>query len=399
MLLAVLALGFWQLGLKKADMVILLATSSLAAVAVLAILVVSGVALASRSRWREAQHPAGGLRLEVDTRSWTAFRFPAVRIPFVEARWVWLHPHPADIECVAREGTLTEEVIPRRRGHTESIVRRLEIRDVLGVSSVRWSSEQPTPLQILPPRALLNESTLIQSLFEGDDFPDPGGEPQGDRVDMRRYTPGDPPRLILWKVYARTRKLMVRVPERAVVAQPRTCAYFVAGVGDEPCASLTRSILDRNLLGAGWRFGADGNTQTATEAEGALKILAKSGNPRRGPCGLPHYLEEARQDGYKSCLVIVPPQRGAWIESIREVIRSSRMRLTILTAAPSAETHRSRWKEALFYSEDRRVENPDAVLEELGSRNRKFLLYDVHSGTVMPDYRYRQLRKQVKTRS
>ena len=67
----------------------------------------------------------------------------------------------------------------------------------------------------------------------------------------------DSPRLILWKVYARTRRLFVRTSERALEAAPRTCAYLVADPQDEAAATLARTVLERGLLGDRWRFGAD----------------------------------------------------------------------------------------------------------------------------------------------
>ena len=49
----------------------------------------------------------------------------------------------------------------------------------------------------------------------------------GDRIELRRYVPGDSARFIHWKVFGRTRKLMVRVPERALSRARRTVGVLV----------------------------------------------------------------------------------------------------------------------------------------------------------------------------
>ena len=98
----------------------------------------------------------------------------------------------------------------------------------------------------------------------------------GDRVEMRQYVAGDSPRMILWNVYARTRKLMVRVNERAFMLRPGACAYLIAGPGDEAAASVARTVIERKLLGESWAFGADGSPDPATDASAVREILARS---------------------------------------------------------------------------------------------------------------------------
>ena len=66
---------------------------------------------------------------------------------------------------------------------------------------------------------------------------------------------GDPLRHILWKTFARTRRLLVRMPERAIAPQPITVAFLVAGEHDEPTASAARLYLERGLVGKFFLLG------------------------------------------------------------------------------------------------------------------------------------------------
>src|SRR5207302_1043248 len=92
----------------------------------------------------------------------------------------------------------------------------------------------------------------------------PRGKPDGELIEMRSYAPGDPMRMILWKVYARTGQLLVREPERAVARCQKSLVYFVAGSGDSASAGVARTALETGLFGPDFVFGADGRGAPAT---------------------------------------------------------------------------------------------------------------------------------------
>ena len=83
------------------------------------------------------------------------------------------------------------------------------------------------------------------------------GLEDGDRLELRRYTAGDPVRFMHWKVLSRTRKLMVRTPERALSVARRMAAFLIAGERDDASAAAARLALERRLLGSDWLFGTD----------------------------------------------------------------------------------------------------------------------------------------------
>ena len=134
---------------------------------------------------------------------------------------------------------------------------------------------------------------------------------------MRRYGPSDPMKRVLWRTYARSRTLMVRTPERAVSPSHRTLVYLVAGEGDEPAASLARMVLESGLLGAEWRFGADGGDGVAGDPQGALELIVRSRRARdRGGADLGRFLAQSERFGAGRMLVFAPARSGEWVEPV-----------------------------------------------------------------------------------
>lgn len=383
-LLALCALGFWVLGVQRADLVLLLASTAVAAVVLLTAFTVLLAALATRRRWRT--NPAPGqpvLGLETGFSGRTGLRLALPPVPFVEITWEWLRPPGVEVN-LARVGPLVaEEACPRRRCLVEGVTRRLQVRDVLGATCISWKEEAPVRVRVLPSRGPLSDAVLLASLIGGDEVADPWGDAQGDRVEMRRYGPGDPARHILWKTYARSRKLMVRIPERALIPRPRACAYLVRGPGDEAGAALARVVLEQGLLGEGWRFGADGSRDPAADLETALDVLARSGNPDGGPCGLAEFLQGAEAQGYQSCLVFVPPSEGPWLAQAQGAARSGRLRLTFVMGIEDPQRRaRSRWQRLLLVPEPP-PPDPAPVIEVLDPL-APVVLFDRRSGKIYP---------------
>jgi hypothetical protein len=236
--------------------------------------------------------------------------------------------------------------------------------------------------------------SLLEGLAGGDDFSDPRGAPEGDRVDMRQYVHGDSPRMVLWKVYARTRKLLVRVPEWAITAKPRSCAYLVAGRKDEPGAGLMRVLLERGFLGESWRFGADGSPAYTGRLDEALDLLVRSGNaPLEGPTGFPEFIQRAQKDGYSACALILPPVEGPWVPGVAAALSSSLVRVHAFTVvdkvALDAKEARALGR-LLYVSEESaapRAGEMARMARPFVGRPFPFLLVDRQAGKVFGDVR------------
>ena len=302
----------------------------------------------------------------------SARQMPRLMPPLIEASTHILNP--PDFECEWRrdfDGVRQEWLIPGRRCELEEnfrLRRRVIVKDVLGFCALDWEQEEPLSLRVLPRPMPLGSQSLIRAWFQGDESSDPRGEPTGDRVDMRRYSPGDPPRLLLWKIYARTGKLMVRVPEAAVTTAPRTCAYLVAGPGDETVASLARTLVESSLLGDGWRFGADGSAGSVDKKEEALRLIARSGNP--GVVSGDHlagFLREQATLGFGSCIVLVPAYDGDWVDAVAAVLARSPLTISLLTVGsvhPASSEHK--WRKLVFYEVSPET-NPNELFVRLNS--------------------------------
>src|SRR5690606_35661748 len=99
-------------------------------------------------------------------------------------------------------------VTPRRLGHFDWPPQRIRIRGPLGLAS--WSRRLDTPysVQVLPD--LARDSPDVQGLgTQGDRVARRQGS-GAELMQLRRYQPGDPPRIIDWKASARTRQLVSR---------------------------------------------------------------------------------------------------------------------------------------------------------------------------------------------
>ncbi|BDU73961.1 DUF58 domain-containing protein [Mesoterricola silvestris] len=391
-LLGLAGAAFWFQGVGRLDLVLLAAS-------VLAAVLVAGLGLATLAAALVLRRRAGGgpgsLALECGTWSPTGYRVPLSRwLPFLRVRVAW--EAPGDLRADLRLPSGQEHVLPGRRALVPSVTRTVRVGDILGLTETGWRAQAPTPARILPRRAALDPGAVLSGLVRGEDQTDPRGEPQGDRVDIRKYGHGDPLRMILWKVYARTRKAFVRIPERAVEPAPRVCAYLPAHPWDEPPARLARTLLERGLLGPGWRFGADG-AEDAEDLEGAREALARSGSSG-GAGGFAAFLERARRDGFGACILLLPGRDGPWTAPVQAALATAPLRVQAVFALDGwREPAPSPWRRAFLRPEPEDGAAPEEVLDLLGriaAPPTGATLVDIRSGDVL-DHPEAYLRKRA----
>lgn len=335
-------LAAWIEGIGHLDMILLMVSFC---IVVVYVLMLAAVLIGTFVVRRALSHPIGRtcnvLEAEVQTASGFAIRLPKW-LPFLEVSWTWENAEGAcHAETTQRlEGRDTREiVVPWRRGEYTGILRRVRVSDILGLCRVTWREKEAIALRVLPHRGNVDRLVPLMGIVSGEDISNPYGDPWGDRVDMRQYTPGDSPRMILWKVYARSRKLMVRIPERAVSARPRGCCYLVADVWprssrrqestDEAGAGVARVILERHLLGEGWSFAADGGGDPASTLSNALDVLARSGTPAVASTGFADFIARAVSDGFGYCVLFLPPRPGPWMDVVTDVIQRTPLRVHV----------------------------------------------------------------------
>lgn len=244
-------------------------------------------------------------------------------IPFVRVDLAWESPTGVDARLYDEAGRLAEVISASDRCQQLAIVRRIRVSDVFGLARIvfRWTAQRK--ITILPDTGPMGPMTPLQQICNGDLLAQPEGSLEGDLVEMRSYAPGDPLKWVLWKIYARTGKLLVRMPERAVSPCDRLLAYFVAGAHDEPTAGVTRGLLERGALGDDFLFCADGEPDPTPDAVEAVMHVVRSSNHRaHGGEGLEALYHHPQVQAMRSCILFVPAALGPWLERIETHMRA-----------------------------------------------------------------------------
>lgn len=333
-------------GLRRLDLVLLVVGGAFVALTVLGVLVVVTTSLVLWLHLRRRTAVAEVVEVECGYPHRTGFSLGGVRfIPFVDITWTWVHP-PAELRIVVDRGRLTEEVVGRRRGVVPGVTRRVVVRDVLGLSTVAWTWRDEQPLRFVPTVGALRNIEVIRGMSAGEDLPHPEAPAEGGPFDMRHYSPGDPIRFVLWKVFAKSRELLVRTPERALAPARQTAAYLVTGHADEAAAGAARLAVTVGALGTGWTLGADGCADPAATPGVALDLLTRSaGTPEeRGGSDLAEFIGRHGERQSARLVVFVPGRPGPWLASVAAVVRShgDRLELVICVDGITRESSR-RW--------------------------------------------------------
>ena len=338
-------------GLQRLDLVLMVCGAVALGVWGLMLLLVATTGLVLFAKLRR-QATAEAVRGEAGYPRRTTFTAPSLRfVPLIRCHWSWVVPDEAEVAAVPRGGRQEEEVTPTARWRIETIERRVLVEDVLGLMRVGWRHEQRAPMCVLPNVGQFRQMPVIRALSGGEDLPLPSGDPVGDRVDYRRYGPGDPLKTILWKTFARTRQVMVRTPERAIAPAQRTVVYLVAAPWDEPAAAAARVAIEMGILGVNGRFGTDGQPPDGTaDPDLALEWIAASAAARHR-CGadLEPFLREAERHGRVRGIVFVPAAPGPWLDRVAFVVAGRRRMLDVVVGTDGVALASPSWLRRLVW--------------------------------------------------
>jgi len=290
----------------------------------------------------------GALVLEAGTPLRTGFRLGRLsRNPLIRIAISWEEFGDVRAELLPVLGGTEEQATAAARDYQDSILRGFTVTDVFGLTRLAIRRRSAQVVRCLPEISATPEFTLPIQYQPGDQVGYPEGQPIGDFVEMRRYVAGDPLKLILWKAYARTGKVLVRAPERAVNLTTKTLAYLVAGPGDEPSAGIARSVLVSNALGTEVTFSADGAAQpAATRSEAMDQILFSVRQRRDGGAGLDRFLGQGESAGTAACVLFIPARPGAWLEQTVAALHAHRgpfQAVLGLDATPLPDERRPWW--------------------------------------------------------
>ena len=217
-----------------------------------------------------------------------------------------------------RHGTwLVEYVRFTQRGTFHQLQRRISVADIFSLTNMCWETKTELSVTVLPAPANLNALAMVKTT-SGEGYSHPAGDPKGELVEMRRYQAGDPIRLVLWKVFARSRKLLVRAPENAIEEKRDMFVYLVSGSGDDASASLAREFLQASdNETTSYLFAADGSEKLVKNSKEGLTDVINSVNYRdRGTETLKKLGPQVPDAMLGNSFFLVPCQDGDWLAKL-----------------------------------------------------------------------------------
>jgi hypothetical protein len=335
------------LAFDQLDLVLLVVGYAGVGLFVLSTLVVIVVALGLALRRAPDPGPTQLTETELDRE--TGFSLPALRwVPLLQMEWSWLSPHVL-LDVVPQGGRLVERVRFHERGEVRSVTRRIVVQDAFGLSRIALRKTEARAFDVLPHVGGLRTVPTLSSLAGGDDLSHPHGVASGDRIELSRYVPGDPARLIHWKIFGRTGKLMVRRPERALSPAKRSAAFLVAADDDEATSAAARVAIEQRMLGRDWIFGADVDASGTSDPRRAIDLIVRSPAARDTAGALAEaFFERASRQGPVNAIVFVPPVTGPWLASIQQVARARRLHAVIATDGVDRPVTPALWRRLLF---------------------------------------------------
>lgn len=374
-------------GQGEGDLVITVVGYAGLALVALSVLLVTAGALHARFR-RVATVMSDDDELRMDTHRPTpsgystgGFRF----LPLLQVTFDCEKPSRLRSVNTKLRGRFNEKWIASRRGEVRQVTRRIVVQDILGLARLGVRRSQDVRVTILPHVGALRRLAALTSFAGGEDRPHPMGLEDGDRVDLRRYVPGDPARFIHWKVFGRTRRLMVRVPERALSRAERTLAYLVSHPTDGATAAVARVALEANALGADWVFAADGPSGDARTIPAAVEALVASADATGDAAsGLAAFVERSERHGPGSVVVFAPPAPGPWVERVLAVARARSQGLRVIIGVdPSPPARPIRWWRRVVFSGQQQgtaADDLEAVSRALRHARVELVIFDRATG-------------------
>ena len=344
--LLTLTVSAWALrtfGYGSMDLVVFALTISALAILISCLFCTIGFGLFMQRRIRrEITRPgtSDNVEIEVGYPNETGFSIPAATFPpLVTLSWKITFPDAIETRTrIGKHQRLCEEVLPKKRCLTESLIREFSVQDVLGLCQLSWQLGQRVRCRALPQLQAIKQLPLLRSLTAEDGIPNPSGQPEGDRMEIRPYAPGDSVRNIMWKVYARSRQLNVRLPEHSVFQSKRTIAYLLTSDNDEAAAAVARVALQSGALGEDGAFGTDGYEKPVSDYAEALTAIAGSrGLTRPHTYGLDRFLDQAGSNQPTHCIVFAAAEQHVNLQNLRKTFSTHPGQCSLILATDSLQ--------------------------------------------------------------
>lgn len=315
--------------------------------------VISGILIQRRVHARLQATAAKAIRVEAGFPNETGFSLPVLTwFPLVKLTWRVIYPDCIDTRVkLGADQVLFEEIIPRKRCLTDHLVRQFTVSDVLGFCRYSWRQRQDISFLALPRTNTVKPLPLLRSMTAEDGIPNPTGNPDGDRMEIRPYVPGDSVRNIMWKAYARNRQLNVRLAEKSVFHSKRTVAYLLSSEQDEAAAAIARVALESGALGDDWAFAADGAETPCDKLAPALEAVARS-RAIESPhsYGLDRFLQQTAGQSSVHCIVFAAAENAPWAAQLKATMARfpGRFSLVLATDGFDESERQSLWQRLLL---------------------------------------------------
>lgn len=231
---------------------------------------------------------------------------------------------------------LDEYLAPCGRGRFSALHRRMTVEDIFGITRVSFVMKQCAEIEIKPEKTHFEQMLFMTSSSGLEGYSHPNGDPKGDLVEMRRYQAGDPLRLVLWKVYARSRQLVVRTPEPTITQQSELFVYFISGKEDESSAAVARALLAANdMEGSNLIFSAAGSKRIAKNLNEGVSDLIDSAAMRTTGCDLTAIAPFVDKNLLSRTFLLVPNVLGHWFDEVKRFVEQYRIRPTFIVSLDS----------------------------------------------------------------
>ncbi|MBM87756.1 MAG: hypothetical protein CMQ41_05205 [Gammaproteobacteria bacterium] len=358
--------------------------------------VISGVFIQRRIQniLQDSQGANGSIEVEAGFPNESGFSIPTINLlPLVKLSWEITYPDFVETRNIVDiNDQLIEDLIPQKRCLTDAVTRRFTVSDVLGLCRYSWLQSQNIRCMALPQTNSIKALPLLRSLTSEDGIPNPSGDPEGDRMEIRPYSPGDSIRNIMWKVYARNRQLNVRLAEKSLFHSKRTVAYLLSSAKDEPASAIARMALESGALGEDWIFAADGTNEPCEILSSALEAISRSRSiKRKHSYGLDRFLTQSVCQSGTHCVVFAAAELAPWIPKLKHTISffPGQFSLVFATDGVRDDHGENLWKKLLFKKQPDSVKSPEMkssredlrkLLTEFGQLVESVLVIDRKTG-------------------
>ncbi len=173
---------------------------------------------------------------------------------------------------------LIDSVVFPHRGLWVLKALNLALEDSFGFCRIKWSMPLDARVEVSAPKLPIQPLPVMAASSRVGDQWNQSTERSGDLFDLRSYDPSDGIKRILWKTYAKSRQLVVRRPEPAMIPEGEVALYLIAKKEDDHVAGAALSYIDElhqhqiTVL-----FGTDGAAHAASDPSTAATEISAAG--------------------------------------------------------------------------------------------------------------------------